>query len=281
MSLLLGASAFAASEDAARRQAAALASWRALPGVSLANLQWPDEVFEVDGFATHPVLRLDSRAVTGRAGPRKPVVSEMLDALAEIAAREGRRWIGYANSDVHVTPAAVERVLADGRDGYAFSRMDFDARTGEELGMTLAGVDALVVSVDWWRANRRRFRAYVAGEPVWDNVYTSILLSHSDAVLLNREPLIRHEAHAAAPWRRSPFAEHTRLLAALDRPYFTLWARYHDRLLELRARGASEGEEMALQRAVFRHAPSPADRAVQAARALKARLRWLVRGRSA
>jgi hypothetical protein len=278
--ILLGTSAYAAAGDGARRQGDALASWTALPQVRLANLQWEDEAFDVPGLPTHRVLQNDSRRATGRAGPRKPVVPEVLDRLSELAADAGCRWLAFANSDVRVTPEAVERVLSGGLEGYAFSRTETDPAGGRAEEVSVAGVDLLVLSVGWWRANRRRFRPYLVGEPVWDNVYTAILLCHARAALLNREPLLLHERHPAA-WAGSPFAEHVRLLAALDRPYFTLWARYHDALLRLRAGGAGEDEEMALQRRVFRFAPTPAERVVQGLRAGKARLRHaLARRRS-
>jgi hypothetical protein len=271
--------AFDARGDAGRRQAEALATWRALDGVRLANLQWPDDVFEVEGFATHPVLREDSRTASGRQGPRKPLVSEAFDRLAEIAAREGCRWFGYANSDIHWSPAAVARVVEGGLEAYAFSRMDFDAATGEGLEMVIAGIDAFVFSVDWWAANRRRFRAYIGGEPVWDNVYAAILLRHARSVLVNREPLIRHERHPAGDWRKSPFARYVAHLAALDRLDFSRWAVYHHRLLQLRERGAGAAEEDRLQDEVFR-APEPAGaRLLQAARALKARVAYALRPR--
>ncbi|HEU0053356.1 MAG TPA: hypothetical protein VFQ39_09275 [Longimicrobium sp.] len=282
MSLLLGVNAYAATGEAGRRQAEALATWRELRGVRLANLQWPGDVFEVDGFATYPVLREDSWGVAKRkVGARKPVMAELFDRLAEIASAEGCRWFGYANSDVQVTQAAVDRVVDGGREAYAFSRMDFDRDTGAEPGIETAGVDLVVVAVDWWRANRRRFRAYIAGEPVWDNVYTAILLAHSDGILLNREPLIRHERHPVAHGPSSPYAPYVWWLAALDRPYFSLWARYHHDLGELRARGASEDEEMALRREVFRADWTASERLLHLARVAKARVRYtLARARA-
>jgi len=45
--VLLGVNAFPATGDGGRRQAEALATWRALDGVRLANLGWPGDVFEV------------------------------------------------------------------------------------------------------------------------------------------------------------------------------------------------------------------------------------------
>ncbi|SOD02595.1 hypothetical protein SAMN05216486_10475 [bacterium JGI 053] len=275
-SLLLGVNAFAATGDGARRQAEALESWRGLSGVRLANLGWPGDVVEVDGFATHPVLREDSRTASGRAGPRKPVVSEAFDRLAAIAAAEGCRWFGYANSDIAWTQDAVDAIVAGGRQAYAFSRCDVEPGTGRGMEIVTAGIDAFVVDVAWWGANRRRFRAYLGGEPIWDNVYAAVLLAHGDGVLLNRAPLVLHERHPAGDWGRSPYAGYLAYLAALDSLYFSRWAAYHHRLSELRARGAGEDEdeEAALQREAFRGRFPARDRLVQVGRALKARARW-------
>lgn len=281
MSILLGVNSFPARGDGGRRQAEALGAWRALSGVHLANLQWADDVYEVDGFETAPVLAADSRTATGLGGRRLPLVSECFDRLEAMARERGLRWFAYANSDIAYTQGAIDRIVTDRRQGYAFCRMDFDAETGGDVEMVTAGVDAFAVDVDWWRANRHRFRAYIGGEPIWDNVYAAILLAHSDAVLVHREPLVRHERHPAGDWRASPYAPYLNYLAALDRPYFTLWAVWHHRLLELRAGGSTERQELELQREVFGRRPSVLDRAVQAARAARAKARWLTRGRTA
>jgi hypothetical protein len=279
MSILLGVNAFAGAGEGARRQAQALERWRGLSGVRLVNLQWADEIFAVDAFETHPVLRADSRTVTGLPGRRLPVIDEAFDRLAEIALSRGARWFGYANSDVEITQGAVDRVLSTGREAYAFSRMDFDPVDGADLEIVTAGIDLFVIRADGWQRHRRRFRAYLGGEAIWDNVYAAILLAHADAVLLNRDPLIRHERHAPSDWRGSPYGRYLNHLAALDRPYFTRWAVYFHQLEALRARGGGEADEMALQRAVFRRRETPAERLLQAGRVVKAMLRRRLGGR--
>lgn len=279
MSVLLGVNAFPAPGEAGARQARALESWRALTGVRLANLQWADAPFAVDGFATHPVLAGDSRTASGRPGPRKPLVSEAFARLAEIAAREGCAWFGYANGDIHWTQAAVDLAGARGLEAVAFSRMDVDPESGRELEMVSAGVDAFVLSVAWWRRHRHRFRPYIGGEPVWDNVYAALVLRHARAELVNREPLVRHARHPAGDWRASPFSRYVAYLAALDRLDFTRWAVYHHHLLRLRERGAGADEERRLQRAVFRRAEPLSGRLLQGARALRARAAYLARAR--
>ena len=277
--IVLGVHSHPAQGDGARRQADALAAMRDLPGVRRVNLQWPDEVAEIEGYETLAILRKDSHTVSGRTdGPRKPIATEIFDALADAARESGARWFVYTNSDARVSAEAVERIESLGLEGCAFSRMDFEGATGRDLGLVLNGIDTFAVDVDWWRANRRRFRDYPVGEPVWDNVFTSILLCHARARLLNRGPLVRHEAHPAG-WRESPFARYVALLAARDRIYFSLWARYYDALLRLRERGAPEDEELELQRRIFRYAPSPAARVVQALRVARATLRYAIQSR--
>ncbi|HET7231337.1 MAG TPA: hypothetical protein VFJ16_15115, partial [Longimicrobium sp.] len=156
MSILLGVNAFPARGEGGRRQADALGAWRGLGGVALANLQWADDVYEVDGFETAPVLQADSRTATGISGRRLPLVSECFERLAAMAGERGLRWFGYANSDITLTQGAVDRVIADGREGYAFSRMDIDPETRADVSMVTEGIDVFVIGVEWWRRNARR-----------------------------------------------------------------------------------------------------------------------------
>ena len=273
MSILFGTNVYPAEGDAGRRQANGVASLMHLKGVRLVNLCLSGEELPIEGFDESLRLTSDARTLTGHVGPRKPVVTEIFNALAARAAELGLLHFAFVNSDILVSQEAVDAVSACGARALIFSRFDFDGADGRELGSMLWGTDLFVVETRWWLANARRFRPYILGEPVWDNVYTSKLLCHAGAVLYNREPFIRHEAHPAA-WRKSPFAQYVRLLAALDAPYFSLWVEYTDRLQRLRDAGAGEAEEMALQREVFRLRLGATGAAVQAARGVKARLRY-------
>jgi hypothetical protein len=276
MSVLVGTSLFEAPGDGGRRQAAAVASLRALTGVGLVNVQWPDAPYTVAGIRTLPALRLDSVGQAERPGRRQPIVSEMMDVLARAAEEEGRAYFALANADIVLTQQAVDRISQGGLETYVFSRMDVDA-AGRDQAVLLQGTDVFAARVSWWRRHRERFRAYILGEPVWDNVYTAIFLCHSDGVLLNRERLVLHEEHS--PQKRGPFGDYTQLLAALDRPYFSLWAEFVDELTRLRQRGASAAEEDALRRTLFTPQGARRARLFQAARGLKARLRYAVRAR--
>ncbi len=278
MSVLVGMNFYAAQGDAARRQDRAIAALRVLRGTPCVNLQWPDGRFDVAGIETLAVLHRDARTVTGRDGRRKPIVPDMLDILADAAPARGCSHFLFANADIEITPAAIALIDETPRDGYAFVRTDLDPETHLSAGQMRYGVDAFAFDVRWWGRHRHRFRAYIAGEPVWDNVYTAILLAHSDAAFVDREGLVLHERHES-PWRDSPYDAYTWYLAALDRPYFSLWATFHAELTLLGAALADPMAVDALRRRVFDPAALRHGRVVQCLREAKARVRYAVRRR--
>lgn len=250
--------------DTARREAAAQASLAALRpgGTECLNLEFVDAPPADARLPQRRALTLDAPGVSGASGARKPVISEMLDVLAAEASARGIPRIGLVNGDIVVLPAAIERIVSLDRPAVAISRTDVGG--GAPDADMLYGIDMIVFDRDFWQRKRRRFRPYLLGEAVWDNVYASLVNCHG-GVLLNRERLILHERHPPA-FRDSPFGRYVHLLAARDRSYFTLWCQYVARAEELRARGGSADEEYALQRAVFQ-APGPAAEAIDMGRA--------------
>ena len=235
--------------DTANREAAAQASLAALDSshAECVNLTFTD-VEPTSGLLPYrPVLTLDAPRVSGVAGARKPVITEMLDVLAADAAARRIPRLGLVNGDIIVLPEAIERIASIDRPAIAVSRTDVGGDAAE--GPLLYGVDMVVFDLAFWRKERRRFRAYLLGEAVWDNVYASIIVCHG-GTLLNRERLILHERHPPA-FRGTPFERYVHLLAARDRTYFSLWCRYVARAEALRAGGGSADDEFALQREVF------------------------------
>jgi hypothetical protein len=223
--ITIGTRYYPASADSERRQQRSRDSLAALPDVHRVNLQFSDETYRPEGFDTRPVLRQDSIALTRRGRVRKPIVSEMFAALADAAAASGDRYFIYLNADIEVSPAALRRVAAGGRDAYAFCRIDLAPESRLPQGVLLIGIDMFAVSVDWWRGVQRRFRPYIAGESLWDNVYAAVACSHGHAEIVDDDSGIFHELHPAS-WADGPFAAYNGYLAALDAPYFSRWARY-------------------------------------------------------
>jgi hypothetical protein len=267
---LLGTHTFATAGDAHRRELAASQSLAVLHRVDVVNVAVPGATNDAGVLPLLRGLTRDAPAVTGRSGPGKPIVSDVLDLLAAEARRRGAARFGFVNGDIQVTQRAIDTIHARGEEAIAVSRVDYGGSLAGPERLLLHGVDMFVFAVDFWRRARHACRPYIVGEPTWDNVYASVALSHGHAVLLNREPLIRHERHT--PGRASPFAQYLHVLAAADRFYFTQWCEYVAALEPLRAGGASEEEELALQRRFRR--PRVVDRALDAARGALWRARY-------
>ena len=250
--MILGTHIYPAAGAAAERMQRALDGWAALPDVRLVNLQFADDPSPAvhRQFETRAVLHQDSRSVTGADGPRKPIVSELLDRLVEAAVESGASFAGFSNADILVSPAAIARVATGSHDAVVFSRMDIDAATGAPLGEFFSGQDTVFVRPAAYRAVRRRLRPYVVGEMPWDVIYTSILLTHVRTALVNRGDDCRHVFHETI-WVDSPFAPHAWRLARLDWMYFARWYRYYNPAKALREAGGSAAEEDALRERVF------------------------------
>jgi len=243
----------------------------ALGDVVPVNVQWRDAIAARAGIETLPVLARDARTVTGLRGRRKPIVVDLFDALARAAADRGLRCFAFINADIAVGQHAIDRIRADARDAYAFSRMNVDPH-GRELGFTLQGIDMWAVDVAWWAAHRRRFRPYILGEYCYDVVFTAIMMAHGDGIIANRDAEIRHEEHPTQAG--SAYGEFNYYLAALDAPYFSMWAKYHWHLTSAREAGASEADEYALMKRTFVRRRSIAAAIYHAGRCARARLRY-------
>jgi hypothetical protein len=262
--ILLGTSV-SGRAGAAAREAPAQASLAALSAAGIAscvNLAFHDDAPPASPLQTLPMLRLDARVVSGVEGARKPVVTEMLDILAAEADRRGIQRIGIVNGDIVVTAAAIDAAVATPRGALAMARTD----TGGGLPESLLrhGIDMFTFDAGFWQRHRRRFRAYLLGEPVWDNVYAAIVACHGGEIV-NREGLLLHARHPPA-FGASPYARYIQLLAARDSAYFSLWCTYVARAEALAAERALSGADAELQRQIFR-APGFAAGAAGIARA--------------
>lgn len=275
--MLIGTHLYTGDAAAMRRQQLAVDALSRLGGIEALNVQFQTEPYaELPGIEAIHVLARDSNEVAGPGERRKPLTRELFDVLARAAAVRGHQYFAYINSDVLVLPSALDAIARRARQTYAISRYDvdrFDAHSERDAPLT-AGVDMVVFAVPWWQRNRRHFRPYVIGDACWDNVYTAVMMCHSDGLVLNRERLILHERHESRWNDATPSARYNGLMAALDARYFALWCEYWGRLDELRARGASVGDETRLRDDVFVWRPSAGEALRQSARALRARLHF-------
>ena len=244
--LLLGTSTSGCGGETGVREADAQRSLGALRGADVVDLQFVDSTPRTGSVEVLRRLSRDARHVSGVTGPRKPIVSDMLDVLAGEAARRGCDWVGLVNADIVVAQQGLDRLLASPFPAVAVSRLDVGGDRPD--AMLLYGVDMVLMTRDYWQHERRRFRDYILGEPVWDNVYASIVACHG-GILLNREPLITHVRHDSP--MTSPYKPYVHVLATRDGPYFSRWCEYVALAEALRAGEGSADEERALQRRVF------------------------------
>jgi hypothetical protein len=275
--MIVGTSVYEGEPAAMRRQQHAMAALLRLPGVQAVNVQFQKEPWvSVSGIEMLPALLGDSVTAAGPGGRRKPLTREFFDVLARVATARGHHYFAFVNSDVLVLPAALEALAREVRQTYAISRHDIDRLDGDVARSTLltAGIDMFVVSAEWWRRHCRRFRPYVIGDACWDNVYTAVMMCHSDGIILNREPLILHERHQTLWNDTTSTARYNGFLAALDGRYFSLWCEYWDRLERARAQGVSAAGQRALRDEVFVWRRSAKAALQQSVRSARARLQF-------
>jgi hypothetical protein len=237
--------------DTGRREAAAQASLEALARsgeAACVNLAFADGPVSAGALPTLPVLTQDAPSVAGVEGRRKPITSELIDVLAAEAERRGMPRFGLVNGDIVILPEALARDRETCAPAAGFTRTDVGG--GEPESGLVYGLDMFIFDVGFWKRERHRFRPYVFGDALWDNVYGAIVASHG-GTLFTRERLILHERHGSA-WHDSPFASYVHLLAARDASYFSAWCAFVDRAKALRAAGGTIEEERALQRRIFR-----------------------------
>jgi hypothetical protein len=277
LKIAIGTRFYPAQPESARRQLRAQQAIRALADVCPINLQFADEGFAADGFEMRPVLRHDSRTVTGGAGLRKPIVSEMFDALADAAQTHGCRYFVYLNADIEVTAAALDYVRAGGLDGCAFCRVDLEPVTRTEAGIERYGLDMYAIDTAWWARERHRFRPYIAGEACWDNVYAALLCAHGRADIVDREALIFHERHDAS-WGSGIFGHYNGYLAALDAAYFSQWTHF---VARRQAASDPSGRQAVIADVFGPPSRSPFAYAWQAGRSVRARWRYAAHARQA
>lgn len=269
----LGSHYYAAADETLARNRAAATTLKKLPRTTLVNLLFRDESFEEDGFETHACLSRDSCTATGRKGPRKPLARETFDSLARLAEESDHPFFAWINADIAVEPEFIGWIDSMQRDCFFFSRTDIGAPETEENGMFWFGIDLFVFRVSWWKEHRTRFRNYVIGDGLYDTIFTSIALSHSNGILVNNRSLIFHQFHPRV-WAKSPFSDWNIFLSCRDFLYVERWHEYSGHLMQRPPEDFNDDEAEQLQREVFHSRFPISSRIVQAGRAAKAYIRY-------
>lgn len=274
--MLIGLTAYGGDAAAMRRQHLAAEGLLRLADVEAVNVQFRSRPpATLTGIETLPVLSQDSLLIAGPGRRCKAMTREVFDVLAETASARGHEQFCYINSDIVVLPAAIGTIARLSRQTLAISRHDVDSVDDLRGAAPLtAGIDMFVMSVAWWRRHANRFRPYVIGDGCWDNVYTAIMMCHSDGVVLNRDPLILHVRHETLWNDQTASARYNGFMAALDARYFNVWCQYWERLNLARRRGATPGEELELQEEMFVWRPSAAEAVRQSLRSVRAHWRF-------
>lgn len=260
--VVLGTSISGRGGETGTREAAAQRALASLTDTVALNFAFPGETPPAL-VATRAVLPRDASAVARAPGPRKPIVTDILDLAAEEAARRGAPFCGIVNGDIVVSQAAIDTLADPPAPALAYFRLDVGG--GETPEMLLFGVDMFVFSVPWWRAERRRFRDYILGEAIWDNVFAAIAACHG-GVLLHADPFITHERHAGGG--SSAYARYLQSLAARDATYFSRWCAFVEGVREAREQGGGAEAERAVAAAAFRP-PTRRERALDVLRGLR------------
>jgi hypothetical protein len=271
--LLIGSNYHPGSPAVVTRQKRSQDSILDLTDVECVNLQFENDPMSVEGFRTLAQLQLDSLKVMGRSGTRKPITIEALDLLAHEAKVCGANYFCWVNADITVLPALLDVIRDRDREAYLFSRTDIDESTSERIGIFHVGIDAFVFRVDYWIRNRWRYRKYILGEGLFDPVFTSITLCHSDGILFNNKDYLLHPNHERT-WKYSPFSDWNIFLSAMDFIYLEKWNRYSRYLCDHRSDGFSDDSMEQLQREMFLWPPPLKIRLWQHGRTIKAFFRY-------
>ena len=267
--LVLGTHYHPGAQETLARQQAGQESLRGLSRVDRVNLQFPDAPLTVPGFHSMAGLDLDSLKLTGRTGLRKPVGRQLLELLAGRAGEVGAPSFGFVNADVQALPEVLTAISRYGRDAFLFSRTDVNSVTHQREAVFFVGIDMFIFRLAWWQQHCWRFRKFIVGEGLWDPIYTSITLCHSNGILFNNRDFILHPNHKS-DWHASPFSDWNIFLSCLDFLYLQQWNRYSKHLTRHSPEGISDEAMEQTQREFFSWAPPLKSRLWQTGRSVKA-----------
>lgn len=215
--------------------------------IRLVNVAYPDEFHGRPGWREVALTR-SARDLIGPAGPRIPVMTEVLQRAFEVAREEGYAYFSFLNSDILVPPEGlfvIRQLLAEGFETLGLSRTDIPnaSQDGKEdwISLHLSGTDLFLFKTAWWAENSHLFSDYIMGSYWWDCVYMGILLAHSNCYYASQQRgALLHVFHPPVAKADSPQALHNLALRdGPDRIYFFLHSNYIEGLKEYLGRHRS------------------------------------------
>jgi hypothetical protein len=176
----------------------------------LINLAFTDEpACDAPGFDEVRCLEQDSNTITGCAGVRKPVMSELFDGLCKAAKERNVDYFVFSNADIQLSPSFGQLVASTDLDALVFTRLDYTTSpTSDDAKLFVRGQDTFAVRTDWWMANRDHFKPYIVGESLWDNAYTAIFARKGRSALIYSKDMCFHERHEQLWNPKSDFGLH-------------------------------------------------------------------------
>jgi hypothetical protein len=127
---------------------------------------------------------------------RSPNCKEFVDAAIDWASRKGKKWVALARLDSVITPTFLRELqnqLVQHPNALVVERWEIPEKHRFTPGLVLMGID-------WWRTNRRRFRGYQLHGIDWLAFYASKILRLTKAEYLcgPEQRLLTTEAQAPA-----------------------------------------------------------------------------------
>lgn len=222
----------------------------------------PDESFYRSDWINEATLRLVSFPSTPLK--RLPVARDLFDQASAVAQIYNCEWFAVANADIVITEkwiAKIQKAIQGEEEVLIFPRTNIDR--DQEGNLTLnpdlyhQGQDLYVCRVATWERIRTLFQSYFFGEAYWDNIFTSLFLTHAKGLIVMDElELCLHERHPKS-WGNSPFYHRNRLLASGPDIIASLrWKYFHHGWMlrrEEKGRLLNELENRQLIQEVFLH----------------------------
>lgn len=125
-----------------------------------------------------------------------PFIKDLFDLSCDLA----EEYFIYSNSDIILSQKFINFVNTKDIEAFGVSRIDVkEVNSLNEATyptrMEPAGFDTWVVSKKWWSQHRHLFPDMLIGRPLFDVIFTVLMLFNSKNIHMSRDYLIYHIRH--------------------------------------------------------------------------------------